>query len=105
MDTTIVAGMTDTISFNPAVFVYENTKTPKPKYYLNFSPSPFNSALSISTPDDATVEIFDIQGKHIAELPGGNIVWEPNKEIRSGIYLIRATFGNRTITKRAILIR
>ncbi|RKZ32432.1 hypothetical protein DRQ33_05920, partial [bacterium] len=35
----------------------------------------------------------------------GIFIWSPDKSIPSGIYLVKATIGDRTITKRAVLVR
>ncbi len=68
-------------------------------------PNPFNSSCAISAPKGAKVEIFDIDGRKIAELADGQRTWTPNKEIGSGIYLVRATTEDKTITKRIVLMK
>jgi|GEM_PF-2756945 len=87
----------------------------KSEFPLDFSlsahPNPFNSAVLISAPGNAKVEIFDIDGRKIGELPGGEQVWKPEPSVGSGIYLVRATVGpstgsgTETITKRVVYLK
>lgn len=68
-------------------------------------PSPFNSACRISAPENAEVEVFDIEGRKIGELPGGEQVWKPEASVGSGIYLVRATVGEHEVTKRVVYLK
>ena len=93
---------------------------------LNVSPNPFNSSCRITVGDacmrPATVEIYDLRGNVVwqANLSGQNgsdpierrrhegqaeRLWRPDETISSGIYLIRATAGNETITKRIVYLQ
>ena len=89
-------------------------------------PNPFNSsvticldfgsespqALSTSPPGACRVEVFDINGRRVAEIPlnppltrgtsdsplvkggqGGIITWQPDAALGSGVYLVRATMS------------
>ena len=40
-----------------------------------------------------------------AQHEGQGVIWRPDESIPSGVYLIRATVGEQTITKRAILMK
>ncbi len=75
------------------------------KLDISVSPNPFNSSCAISAPTDATIEIFDINGKCVGAFDKTPCVWTPEKEIGSGIYLIKATASNQTTTRRAILMK
>ena len=100
-------------------------------------PNPFNSAVTISVnchsgegrnPEGGVeVEIFDIAGRIVYEMPVGNgapvpssngrgnrapteIVWQPDDNIGSGVYLVRAKIGDRhapeaIITKRVVYLK
>ncbi len=98
---------------------------------INVSPNPFNLSCAITLSGvnkgacslvDGTVEIYDLRGNVVwkANLSdskerlqrdakrrwsSGTLVWTPDKSIPSGIYLIKATIGEQTITKRAILMK
>ncbi len=79
---------------------------------------------------DGTVEIYDLRGNVVAtpyslrlsvplnkgdrnrasaKVSGGSdqgvYIWHPDKSTPSGIYLIKATIGDRIITKRAVLLK
>ncbi|MBN2541391.1 T9SS type A sorting domain-containing protein [bacterium] len=58
-------------------------------------PNPFNSAVHIFTPPKANLEIFDINGKRVAKIPGGNQIWEPNTSTGSGVYFVRTNVGDK----------
>lgn len=88
-------------------------------------PNPFNSSCYISVNMNASIEIFDIIGHKISRFSPnelGNsdkkenqnsniipqrrsIIWKPNNTIGSGIYLVRATSGNQSVTKRVVYLK
>ncbi|MGC9315629.1 MAG: T9SS type A sorting domain-containing protein [bacterium] len=68
-------------------------------------PNPFNSSVSITPPANALVEIFDIEGRKISVLNGGEQLWRPKASVGSGIYLVRATVGDEDITKRVVYLK
>ncbi len=68
-------------------------------------PNPFNSAVSVSAPEGAEVEIFDIQGRIVGELPGGETIWKPEPSIGSGIYLVQAKYENQEVLKRIVYLK
>jgi hypothetical protein len=82
----------------------ESNKTAD-RYALFVEPNPFNSACKISTPDKSIVEIFDIAGRSVAELKGGDQIWRPDNKLGSGVYLVRATIGTKTIEKRVVYLK
>jgi len=87
--------------------------------------NPFNSAVTISAPAGAEVEVFDVNGRKIVESPlaplnkggaeynevGGLFTWTPDETVGSGVYLVRATFGpstdsvTETTTKRVVYLK
>jgi len=72
---------------------------------ISIYPNPFNSSCHISVSADAIVQIFDLNGKCIRAFDKTPCMWIPDEKITSGIYLIRATIGDQTITKRTILLK
>jgi len=73
--------------------------------YIETNPNPFNSSVSITAPENAGVEIFDIEGRKIGELAGGEQVWQPDENLGSGVYLVRATVGDETTSKRIVYLK
>jgi len=111
----------------------ESPNTPTPSAFtISAHPNPFNSAVTITI--DAPVgaihelplqiEIFDLAGRRVAQLPEGyvipdpdresrgaaknldsrfhgndrTVVWQPNESIASGVYLVRARLDNRSLS-------
>ena len=93
---------------------------------LTVTPNPFNAACVIAVPAHATIEIFDINGLKVAEISVNNIVgdgspvpssnghggrapteiiWQPDKSVGSGVYLVRAIMGDESITKRVVYLK
>ena len=83
---------------------------------MNVYPNPFNSSCQITVDVGAfretplQIEIFDLRGNlvgalNLTPLQNGAAIWQPDEEIGSGIYLVRATVGEKTTTKRIVLIR
>ncbi len=75
------------------------------KFVLNIEPNPFNSACRIIAPENAIVSIFDVNGRHVTEFPGGNQIWRPSSSLGSGVYLVRAKAGEYEISKRVVYIK
>jgi len=115
-------------------------ETPPPraeKFSISAYPNPFNSTCRIGIESGGwrveSVEIYDVNGRMVAEIipPSppftrgeeegksplskgdlGGLVWTPNESLGSGIYLIRARFGSRslsgaetTATKRVVYLK
>jgi len=84
---------------------------------LSMYPNPFNSSLRIEAPAGATIEIYDINGRLVYEIPvssrnSGNhrtrsleIIWQPDESVASGIYLIRAKAGNKAATRKVVYLK
>lgn len=73
--------------------------------FISAYPNPFNSACRISAPENAVVEIFDINGRSIAEFDGGDRIWKPEASVGGGVYLVRAKIGDKDITKRVVYLK
>ncbi len=86
---------------------------------LRTYPNPFNSSVSIYAPENANIEIFDINGRMVEKIPtsplnnrsaerkktGGSFIWSPDKSLGSGVYLVRAKIGDEKITKRVVYLK
>ncbi len=92
---------------------------------LSAYPNPFNSAVKIRVRgiegSRVRVEIFDINGKRVRGFKGSRVrgvtpnadnrapitefVWQPDKSIGSGIYLVRAKVGDETTIKRIVYLK
>ncbi len=118
----------------PAGFVYEGIPDDghlPVEFSMTMKPNPFNSAVSISAPECAEIEIFDVNGRLVYEIPVGarsqtrpspnngnrdmetggsqtlpyEITWSPDKSLGSGIYLVRVKSGDKDITKRVVYLK
>lgn len=86
--------------------IEENDDATRPEVFeISAYPNPFNSAVRIIAPENAEVEVFDIEGRKIGGLPGGESVWKPEESLGSGIYLVRATIGEHEVTKRVVYLK
>ena len=85
--------------------VAEETKTPMP-LKVSLQPNPFNNACVISAPNAASIEIFDISGKRIAQYRRPNVLWKPDEKLGSGVYIVRIRLRNgKTLSYRAFFIK
>jgi len=106
--------------------IEENSPSAKPEAFaISAHPNPFNSAVTITAPAGAEIEIYDIEGRRISVIPDpdresrgadgkmdsrfhGNdktVVWQPDPAIGSGIYLVRAIRGEQEVTKRIVYLK
>jgi len=119
----IPTGNSSVLFYNPDLTdIAESAKLPD-KLSLYAYPNPFNSAFNIRVsgfgsriPD---LEIFDINGRKIAEIPvsgsesakvssptnSGTCRWTPDESLGSGIYFIRVHSEDKTLTRKAVLIK
>ncbi len=92
---------------------------------LSIFPNPFNASVAISAPGAERIEIFDLNGRRIADaepveagaggfITGssthlqarGTIVWRPDESITSGVYFIRARYSDGTFAEqRAVFMK
>ncbi len=76
--------------------------------FVNIYPNPFNPVLNIKVSQkEAKVYIYNIEGKLIKKFSGEGFyqVNFSDMNLSSGIYYIRAVFGNSIITKKAVLLK
>ena len=101
-------------------------------FSLSAYPNPFNSAVRISLdggsespqasstlpPGVCRVEVFDVNGRRVERIPpaplikggaeqseAGGLIWRPDESIGSGVYLVRATVGGESVTKRIVFLK
>jgi len=87
---------------------------------LEVYPNPFNSAISITAPQNAVIEFFDLrgnlvgvngvrptdEGRMLYAPTSRTFIWRPSETSASGIYLVKArTEDGNCITKRIMYIR
>jgi len=77
---------------------------------LTAFPNPFNSSCVIAAPAGAEIEIYDLLGnrlwsKTIPRSAPANLVWKPEENIASGVYIVRATARNRSATKQVVYLK
>ena len=70
---------------------------------MNIYPNPSNNIIHVETPQNATIEIINIQGQLLKK----NSVTEKISEIdismlQIGLYLLKATIDNKIIVKRFV---
>ncbi len=115
--------------------VPETSPAPRPKAFeISAWPNPFNSAVTISLDASVggycntplRIEIYDATGRRVesiqpltehVEVRGGSqeprpstssgldYIWQPDENIGSGVYLIRASFGDESTMKRIVYLK
>lgn len=81
------------------------------QFEMNAYPNPFNSSVIISVGAlPANIEIFDLLGNCIwnRTIPRSapvEMVWTPEKTVPSGIYLVRATVDEKSLSKRIVYLK
>ncbi len=106
--------------------ISENPPFAKPAAFeISAYPNPFNSAVTIAAPASAEIEIFDVNGRMVAELippsppltrgeeeksplSKGDLrgfIWRPDASLGSGVYLVRVWAGDESITKRIVYLK
>jgi agmatine deiminase len=122
------------VRYIPTVIVAEPAKPLPAKMQIKAYPNPFNSAVTISLDcrglinQTPTVEIFDINGRQVAEIPVGNsvgdgspvpsssgrgdlaptnetVIWSPDESVGSGVFFIRVDSSKKSITKRVVYLK
>ncbi len=100
-------------------FAVEYTSIDETGKPLDFSlrtfPNPFNTAVTIDAPLAKSIEIFDINGRKVADLSSkldgirnNGIVWDGSSDrgnLPSGIYYIRALRQDSSIIRPVVLLR
>jgi len=112
--------------------IEENLPSAKPDAFaISAYPNPFNSAVSITVGEGlvdrreiprmpSRVEVFDINGRMVENMTVGEglcalpreytqvlpyeFVWQPDESLGSGVYLVRARFGEET-SRRIVYLK
>ncbi len=88
-----------------ALGIYTNKEVLSDEIYLFIQPNPFNSIVLFTAPEGANISVFDLDGRKIDELNGDVKAWNPEKSLGSGVYFVRAKYGNEEITKRVVYLK
>jgi len=75
---------------------------------LDVYPNPFNSACKINAPVGSDIDVFDINGRKVysqSTIESSSLDWTPDRARSSGTYLVHATFGDQSISKRVIYLK
>jgi len=92
---------------------------------INAYPNPFNSAVSITVGEGirpSRIEIYDISGRMVDNISVGEgprafpsrehtgvlpceTAWQPEASLGSGVYLIRAKFSGKSVSKRVVYLK
>lgn len=97
----------DLLNYQVPVGVAESESETPVALSISAYPSPFNSAVTISVPRADNIEIFDQTGRFVAQmkLEDDKTTWRPSDNITSGVYLVRATVGDETNTRRIVYLK
>ncbi|RKZ25797.1 hypothetical protein DRQ29_05790 [bacterium] len=98
------------LNVSPAV---DESQKPE-NIYLAISPNPFNSACKITAPANAEITIHNVQGNTVfkTNYPTGTtsntekireIVWKPDENVPSGIYIVNISAKNELAISRRIV--
>ncbi|MCD6502380.1 T9SS type A sorting domain-containing protein [bacterium] len=97
-------------------------------YSLRVYPNPFNSAVRISVGAGlapSRIEIFDINGRMVDEISANSVgsrhastagdagvaptvreyIWQPDKSLGSGVFFVRVSSSDKSITKRVVYLK
>jgi hypothetical protein len=100
---------------NSAAFEEQGVRSLGPATGLSCAPNPFSNSVRIGcqapVAGRAVVQVFDISGRTVATLvdrpiPAGRVdaVWNP-EALANGVYLVRATLPDQTLTEKLLLAR
>jgi hypothetical protein len=85
-------------------YIFEN-EVKMNDFVISVFPSPFNSSCRISASANAQISIYNIDGKLIANLREGERVWSPDKNISSGVFLVRVMKDGQSSSKRIVYMK
>ena len=111
----IAYGESGIINLGPAVGnTQKATPLEKTFFNLNVMPNPFSTVVNIRVllPIDdfklpiKNISIYNITGKLVDKLtPIGNSIFWQAQDHPGGMYIVKATIGDRILTKRVVLIK
>jgi uncharacterized protein (TIGR02145 family) len=92
------------VSNTTVVGIYNNNKHNESNE-IQIYPNPFVNSVNIVTPENATVEIFDNNGKLIKQLKGGEQVWIPEESYPNANYFVQVKIENEQYVKKIVYKR
>ena len=104
---------TDSLGYVDTTAIEEDISHKPREVAISAYPNPFNSSCCITVPGGAKLEIYDLRGRLVYKMPTSlppatpyEIIWQPDKPLASGVYLIRAmTRNGRMMTKKLVLLK
>jgi len=115
------------IDISDLIYIDEKQSPLPEEFRITTYPNPFNSSVTIIAPLGAEIDIYDINGRKIippcppftrgeeedtpllkgvdSQSESGGLVWQPDKSLGSGIYLIRAKIGDTVVTCRVVYLQ
>lgn len=72
----------------------------KDSFLFNVFPNPFINSCQIKSDPNCTITVFDLQGKSITMLKGGDQIWQPGSALKSGYYIFQAEKDGKRISKK-----
>ncbi len=83
----------------------DEPSSPSIKNLISIAPNPFTTCCELATPLNATVQVLDLLGNKITDLPAGKTTWRPGETLNDGIYFIQVTADEQKNIKKAIYVR
>ena len=84
----------------------ETLSKPNKLVTINAYPNPFNSAIQIDAQEDTEIAIYDLSGQKVADIPSNSNAWKPERNIGSGIYLVRVVnMDGKVGTKNIVYLK
>ena len=106
--------------FDPPTGIEDDFPVPTKTALLRSYPNPFNAVTTIefsfSTSSDISLELFDMQGRRVTTLAKGYyiggehaVIWDGINDsgnvVASGVYLVRLSTADATITRNVVLLK
>ncbi len=113
------------VKFNDTLGIIERVNKPE-DIAIEVFPNPFNSSCRITAPAGSKIEIYNLQGKLVWESQSQmdrlkkdeetfssrgdgftvrSFVWQPDKSIGSGVYLVKVSFGKWKLSKKVVYLK
>ncbi|MBK9636988.1 MAG: T9SS type A sorting domain-containing protein [Bacteroidetes bacterium] len=91
-----IVGVNEVNAQNSNVVIYPNPS--KSVTYVDFN---------VTNPSDVIIEVFDIQGRIVSSFKDyfsvGDHQFTMNSDLEKGVYMVRLTFGDHSVTKRVVI--
>ncbi|MBK7967250.1 MAG: T9SS type A sorting domain-containing protein [Bacteroidetes bacterium] len=91
-----IVGVNEVNALNSNVVVYPNPST-------SFTYVDFN----MTSLGNVVIDVFDVQGRTVSTfadvLPAGDHQYTMNNDLEKGVYMVRISFGDHSVTKRVVI--